>query len=81
MRSSWPVVVTGPVRTFSALPLHPSVPQPLLRLKPVTSVAFSVQVTRIVYWFSAVAVTSVGAAGALPPDRGVGDPVAPGDPR
>ena len=42
------VAVTLPVRTLMAPPLHRSVPQPLLTLKPVISVALSAQVTRTV---------------------------------
>jgi len=42
------VAVILPVRTLIAPPLHPSVPHPLLTLKPVISVALSAQVTRIV---------------------------------
>ena len=51
------VAVTGPVRLFSAPPLHPSVPQPLLTLNPVTSADLSDQETRMVYWLKAVATT------------------------
>jgi len=40
--------VAGPVRTLSAPPLQPSVPQPLLMVKPVMSVAVSVHDTRMV---------------------------------
>ena len=41
-------VATGPVRMLTAPPLQPSVPQPLLMAKPVTSVAVSVHDTRMV---------------------------------
>src|SRR5690348_15026265 len=72
------VVVTGPVRTLTAPPLQPSVPQPLLMAKPVTPVAVSVHDTRMVRWFSAMAATWAGAAGGVPAVAGWREPAVAG---
>ena len=71
--------VVTPVLTFSAPPLHPVVPHPLVTLKPVMPLPWSVQVTRMVYSSSAVAVTSEGAAGGLASAGLAGCAVAEGE--